>query len=174
MSDGIRALSDEEVRQIRLIIESLDRSTFDFLQLEFGDVRLVLGRGNPPPDIAAASAVSGAAPAASPGAAPASASPMSGPAAPAASANAAATTDTAAITAPLVGRFYAQAEPGAAPFVTVGSEVTENTTVALIEVMKTFNAVPAGMRGIVTEICVQDSQFVEYGQVLFRVRPVGT
>ena len=97
---------------------------------------------------------------------------MSAPAAPTASANAAAATDTAAITAPLVGRFYAQAEPGAAPFVTVGSEVTENTTVALIEVMKTFNAVPAGMRGIVTAICVQDFQFVEYGQVLFRVRPV--
>jgi acetyl-CoA carboxylase biotin carboxyl carrier protein len=173
MADGIRALSDEEVRQIRLIIESLDRSTFDFLQLEFGDVRLTLGRGNPPPEAAAGAGASGTVADASPSGARASASPAFVPAAaPPAPAAAAPAADTVAVTAPLVGRFYAQAEPGAAPFVSVGSEVTENTTVALIEVMKTFNAVPAGLRGVITEICVQDSQFVEYGQVLFRVRPV--
>lgn len=172
MADGIRALSDEEVRQIRLIIESLDRSTFDFLQLEFGDVRLTLGRGNPPPEAVAGASASGTAAEASPSGARASASPAFVPtAAPPAPADAAPATDTVAVTAPLVGRFYAQAEPGAAPFVSVGSEVTENATVALIEVMKTFNAVPAGLRGVITEICVQDSQFVEYGQVLFRVRP---
>ena len=54
------------------------------------------------------------------------------------------------------------------PFVSVGSLVTADTTVARIEVMKTFNAVPAG---IVTEVCVQDEQYVEYAQVLFRVQP---
>jgi acetyl-CoA carboxylase biotin carboxyl carrier protein len=44
-------------------------------------------------------------------------------------------------------------------------------TVGLIEVMKTFNAVRAGVAGVVSEIYVQDSQLVEYGDVLFRVRP---
>jgi acetyl-CoA carboxylase biotin carboxyl carrier protein len=71
----------------------------------------------------------------------------------------------------LLGRFYSQPEPGAAPFVTVGSDVNEDTTVGLIEVMKTFNAVRAGVSGTVTEICAQDAELVEYGQVLLRVRP---
>lgn len=70
-----------------------------------------------------------------------------------------------------MGRFYAKPDPGAAPFVTIGDEVNEDTTVALIEVMKVFNAVPAGIRGVVTEICVQDTEIIEYGQVIFRVRP---
>jgi acetyl-CoA carboxylase biotin carboxyl carrier protein len=48
--------------------------------------------------------------------------------------------------------------------------LTEDTTVGLIEVMKTFNAVRAGVDGVVTEVCVQDTQLVEYGDVLFRVR----
>ena len=52
-----------------------------------------------------------------------------------------------------------------------GHCLTEGTTVAIIEVMKMFNAIPAGLRGVITEICVQDAQFVEYGQTLFRVRP---
>jgi biotin carboxyl carrier protein len=49
--------------------------------------------------------------------------------------------------------------------------VTGETTVGLIEVMKTFNAVSAGISGVVTEICVQDAQLVEYGDVLIRIRP---
>jgi len=167
MSEGVRELSDEEVRQIRLIIEALDRSTFDFLQLEFGDVRLTLGRGNPSPETGTVPAT--VAPSTAPAAPPARAASAPGSARPATEAAPAA--GTVAITAPMVGRFYAQPEPGAAPFVSLGAEVTEDTTVALIEVMKTFNAVPAGVRGVIADICVQDTHFVEYGQVLFRVTP---
>ena len=76
-----------------------------------------------------------------------------------------------AVVAPLLGRFYSRPEPGAPPFVSVGSEVTEDTTVGLIEVMKTFNAVRAGTDGVIVEICVDDAQFVEYGEALFRVQP---
>jgi oxaloacetate decarboxylase alpha subunit len=75
------------------------------------------------------------------------------------------------IAAPIVGRFYAQPEPGAAPFVRIGSEVDESTTVGIIEVMKVFNAVSAGVRGVISEVCVRDGDFVEYGQRLFRVMP---
>ena len=71
----------------------------------------------------------------------------------------------------MLGRFYAQSEPGADPFVSVGDEVDEDTTVALIEVMKMFTNIPAGLRGTVTEICVQNEDMVEYGQALYRVRP---
>ncbi len=72
----------------------------------------------------------------------------------------------------MMGRFYAKPEPGAAPFVSVGAKVSADSTVGLIEVMKVFTAVRAGVHGVVTEICVQDEQLVEYGQVLFRIRPM--
>ena len=75
------------------------------------------------------------------------------------------------IKSPLMGMFYAQAEPGAAPFVTVGATVEADTTVGLVEVMKTFNGVSAGVRGKIVEVCAPDGQLVEYGQVLFRVLP---
>jgi biotin carboxyl carrier protein len=84
---------------------------------------------------------------------------------------------TVAITAPIMGRFCAQPEPGTAPFVVVGAMVrknTKDTTVALIEVMKVFNAVPAGVSSVVTDICMQDAEIIEYGQVMFRVRPTET
>jgi acetyl-CoA carboxylase biotin carboxyl carrier protein len=175
MADPVRVLSDDEVRQISLIIESLDRSTLDFLQLEFGDVRLMIGKGSPPPAAVAVPAPSAAAPIAPPQtgsqASPAPAATDAPPPPVASKTDERVEDDTVAITAPMLGRFYGQPEPGAAPFVSVGSEVTEDTTVAIIEVMKMFNAIPAGLCGTITAICVQDSQFVEYGQVLFRVRP---
>jgi acetyl-CoA carboxylase biotin carboxyl carrier protein len=169
-----RTLSEDEVRQIGRIIDILNQSTFDHLQLEFGDLKLSIGKGHaghaahaapaaPPPAAAMAGAVAPARSSAA-GSPPAAAGPPA--------AKAAAVEDgTVAVTAPLLGRFYSQPEPGAAPFVTVGSDVNEDTTVGLIEVMKTFNAVRAGVSGTVTEICAQDSQLLEYGQVLLRVRP---
>ena len=75
------------------------------------------------------------------------------------------------ITAPLLGTFYVAPEPGAPPFVKVDAVVTEDTTVGLIEVMKVFNSVRAGVKGTVVEIVAQNGQFVEYGQTLFLVKP---
>ena len=77
---------------------------------------------------------------------------------------------TVIITAPMVGRYYAQSEPGADPFVKLGDEVDKDTTVALIEVMKMFTAVPAGANGVISEIFAQNEEIVEFGQNLFRVR----
>jgi biotin carboxyl carrier protein len=71
----------------------------------------------------------------------------------------------------MVGTFYAQSEPGAPPYVQLGSTVDEDTTMGLIEVMKVFNAIRAGARGTVAEILVQNAQFVEFGQPLFLIRP---
>jgi acetyl-CoA carboxylase biotin carboxyl carrier protein len=158
-----RALSEDEVRQIGRIIDILNQSTFDHLQLEFGDLKLSIGKGH------AGSVAAAPPPAVTPNVS-AARSPAAGAPSPAAKAGAV-EDGTVPITAPLLGRFYSQPEPGAAPFVTVGSEVNEDTTVGLIEVMKTFNAVRAGVSGTVTQICAQDSELVEYGQVLLRVRP---
>ncbi len=74
------------------------------------------------------------------------------------------------IAAPMVGTFYMAAHPGEDPFVHVGSEVAEDTTVCVLEAMKVFTEVPADMCGKITEILVKDGEFVEYGQPLFKVQ----
>lgn len=74
------------------------------------------------------------------------------------------------IQATTTGIFYAQSEPGAAPYVKVGDRVEENTTVGLIEIMKVFSAISAGVAGEIVEIHVEDAQLVEFGQPLFSVK----
>jgi acetyl-CoA carboxylase biotin carboxyl carrier protein len=76
------------------------------------------------------------------------------------------------IRAPIVGTFYRSPQPGAAPFVDIGSEVRPDSVIAIIEVMKLMSSIPAMTRGTVREIFVTDSQFVEKGQLLMRVKPV--
>lgn len=75
------------------------------------------------------------------------------------------------VVAPLLGTFYRSPKPGAAPFVELGTPVEEDSAVGLVETMKLFNSVAAGVRGTVAEICVDDAQFVERGTVLLRVDP---
>lgn len=175
MSNAFDLLSENEVRQIGSLVETLEQSTFDYLQLEVGDMKLTIGKGN------AAAALSAAAPALVAQHAPQAAVTQATPPAPATAvqppSQAAASPEqegTVAVVAPIMGRFYAKPEPGAAPFVTLGAKVNADATVGLIEVMKVFNAVRAGVSGVVSEVCVQDAQFIEYGQVLFRIRPEQT
>lgn len=75
------------------------------------------------------------------------------------------------VRAPIVGTFYRSPQPGAAPFVEVGSRVAPDTVVAIIEVMKLMNSVPAGVAGEVVAICVEDAALVQQDQCLLRVRP---
>ena len=72
-----------------------------------------------------------------------------------------------AIKAPVLGTFYATPKPGAPPFVEVGQLVAEDDVVCLIEVMKLFNTVKAGVRGRIVKICVEQAQMVEFQQPLF-------
>jgi acetyl-CoA carboxylase biotin carboxyl carrier protein len=69
----------------------------------------------------------------------------------------------------MLGTFYRAESPGASPFIDVGDRVEPNTTVCIIEVMKMMNSVPAGVSGVVTEICSDNGQLVEYGEPLFLV-----
>lgn len=68
------------------------------------------------------------------------------------------------------GLFYAQPEPGADPYVKVGDVVEPDTTIGLIEIMKVFSAISAGVSGKITEILVEDGQLVEYNQPLISVQ----
>jgi acetyl-CoA carboxylase biotin carboxyl carrier protein len=75
------------------------------------------------------------------------------------------------ITSPMPGTFYVAPKQGEKPFVKVGSEVDEQTDVCIIEAMKVFNNLQAGVRGAISRVCVEDGQPVEFGTVLFLVKP---
>ena len=76
-----------------------------------------------------------------------------------------------AVLAPNLGSFYRAPKPGAPPYVEVGQTITAATEVCLIEVMKLFTPVKAGVDGIVREVCVNDGEMVEYEQVLVIIEP---
>lgn len=71
-----------------------------------------------------------------------------------------------AVTSPMVGTAYVAPEPGAPPFVAVGSQVKAGQTVMIVEAMKTMNPIPAPRGGTVTSILISDGQPVEYGEPL--------
>jgi acetyl-CoA carboxylase biotin carboxyl carrier protein len=75
------------------------------------------------------------------------------------------------VTAPMVGTFYRAPAPGEPPFVEVGTAVEEGTQVCILEVMKLLSSVVAGARGTVAEICRENGEAVQYGDVLFRIKP---
>ena len=75
------------------------------------------------------------------------------------------------IVSPMVGTFYQSASPGSAPFVSVGSKVTDKSVVCIVEAMKLMNEIEAEVKGEIVEILVENGQLVEYGQPLFLVRP---
>jgi len=75
------------------------------------------------------------------------------------------------IKSPMVGTFYKAPEPGAEPYVKVGNRVSVGQVVCIIEAMKIMNEIESEVQGVVREVCVDNAQPVEFGQVLFRVDP---
>lgn len=75
------------------------------------------------------------------------------------------------VSAPNLGTFYRAPKPGAPAYVEVGQTVEADTEVCLIEVMKLFTPVSAGTAGVVREVCIDDGQMVEFGQVLVIIEP---
>jgi acetyl-CoA carboxylase biotin carboxyl carrier protein len=146
------ALTDEDVREILRII---DESELDELLIETDGFSLHVLKGSAP----STRTLRAPTPEAPAPPQPAAAAPPSD--------NGVVTIDS-----PMLGTFYRAEAPGAAPFVEVGSEVTPETTVCIIEVMKMMNSVPAGVSGTVSEILAENAQLVEYGAPLFRVDPV--
>lgn len=73
------------------------------------------------------------------------------------------------ITSPMVGTFYKAPSPDSKPFVSVGESVATGQVVCIIEAMKLMNEIEAEVSGKIIEICVEDGQTVEYGQVLMYV-----
>jgi acetyl-CoA carboxylase biotin carboxyl carrier protein len=77
------------------------------------------------------------------------------------------------VKSPMVGTFYSAPEPGAKPYVSVGSRVSKGQILCIIEAMKIMNEIESEVAGIVTEVLASDAQPVEYGQPLFRIDPNG-
>jgi acetyl-CoA carboxylase biotin carboxyl carrier protein len=77
-----------------------------------------------------------------------------------------------AIKSPMVGTFYARPNPDAKNFVSVGSIVNEDSDVCIIEAMKVFNNIKAETKGTIAKVVAEDGKPVEFGQVLFLVKPM--
>ncbi len=75
------------------------------------------------------------------------------------------------IKSPMVGTYYSSAGPDSDSFVEVGTAIDEESVVCILEAMKVMNEIKADCAGVVAEVCIDNAQPVEFGQVLFRVRP---
>lgn len=82
------------------------------------------------------------------------------------------TSDDADIISPMIGTFYTAPSPEAASYVEVGAEVKPETVVCIIEAMKVMNEIKAETKGVISEILVENAKPVEYGQPLFKVKPL--
>jgi len=167
MTNNSKGPTPEQLTEIGQLIDKLEASRFNFLDLKVGDIRITLGSpangqlAAAPYDFSVSSAAKQAEDSL------AKASPPSHKL----KKEPKATPGCFTVKAPMIGKYYAQQEPGAPAFVKVGDTVDENTTVALIEVMKVFNAVSAGVRGRVKEVLVSDGEMVEFDQDILIIEP---
>ncbi len=157
MTKGGKPKDVFDVERIREIIELMEQHDLSEVDLQQGEEKIKLNRGGSAPVYAAA-----------PPAAPAAPAPA---AAPAADSGGSDTAGTITINAPMVGTFYARANPDSEAYVKVGDRVSEDTVVCIVEAMKVFNEIPAECSGKVVEILVNDQDPVDFGKPMFRIDP---
>lgn len=150
------------------LIRSIDTSGIDSVEIERGGTRI---RVSKTPPVQAVPAAYAAPPAPAPAPAPPSAAPASAPGAPAAAAAAEPDPGWTEIRSPMVGTFYRAPAPDAPAYAEVGTRVGVGDTLCIIEAMKLMNELEAEVAGTVAQVCVENGEPVEYGQVLFRIKP---
>jgi acetyl-CoA carboxylase biotin carboxyl carrier protein len=149
-----------DLKDIKAIIDLMKKNDLSVFEMEKDGFRLKLQKGlADQPIMMTTSAPAAGAPALANG--PAGAASAEAPAE---------SSNLKDITSPMVGTFYHAASPEAAPFVDVGTKVTEDTVVCIIEAMKVMNEIKAETTGVIAEIVAENSKPVQFGQVLFRVR----
>ena len=162
---------------LRGLIDAVDSSGIDSIEINRAGTKIRIAKTPPPAPLSAgASAISPivTAPALAASvtpalaAAPAAAAPS--PATPAAD-PAPAKSNLTDVKSPMVGTFYRAPAPEAPPYVEVGSTVKKGQTLCILEAMKLMNEMESEVDGVVREILVENSDPVEYGQVLFRIEP---
>lgn len=147
--------SSEDSALVRELALLLDETSLTEIEIERAGLRLRVARN-----------ISVAATMPMPMAAVASAGPAAASAAAPAPAAADLSKHPGAVTSPMVGTAYWAPEPGAKPFIDVGTKVSVGQTLLIIEAMKTMNQIPSPRAGTVTQILVEDGQPVEYGEPL--------
>ncbi len=151
---------DIDLKEIKELIALMRRNELSEFELEKEGFRIKLKKGSDP--------VLFHPPAAGYAPPPAQAGPAVPP--PAAPAAVEAKAQGPEITSPMVGTFYSGASPEASPYVEVGTEVSDDTVVCIIEAMKVMNEIKAETRGVIAEILVENGKPVQYGQPLFRLK----
>jgi acetyl-CoA carboxylase biotin carboxyl carrier protein len=156
-----------DLRTLKVLAALMTEHDLSFLDVRDGSLHIRLRRGQTVRGLAAApvalttpAPVSAAPPATAPAARPAEPTVSDKP-----------TRKLHEIKSPTPGPFYAQEKPGSPPYVKVGDRVQPSSVVCQIEAMKIFNEITADCSGTIVEVCVENKQPVEYGQVLFRVDP---
>jgi acetyl-CoA carboxylase biotin carboxyl carrier protein len=162
-----------DVQKIHYLVRLMKRYDLTELNINDGQVQIRLKRRGPetsaaiPLDAMQAAHAAGTHPLYLPGA-PSAAARLARPEALAEPPGA---PPTVVIKSPMVGTYYASSAPDAPPYVTVGSVVQPESTVCIIEAMKVFTDIPAGVSGSIAEILVKNGQAVEFDQPMFRVIP---
>jgi acetyl-CoA carboxylase biotin carboxyl carrier protein len=163
-----------DLRYVKKLVEMLDESTVDSIEIS-SDKGMKIRISKTPTQ---RGTVSVGAPVAMP--MPVQAAPLAAPlpAASAESAPTAAKTEAPKanyleVKSPMVGTYYASPEPGAKSYVAVGDRIAKGQILCIIEAMKIMNEIESEFDGVVKEIAVDNTQPVEYGQVLFRIDPNG-
>jgi acetyl-CoA carboxylase biotin carboxyl carrier protein len=161
--------------EVRKLVKLVESSGIHELELERDGARLRVRKAEPsaaPTTTYVTSAPSASAP---PVPAPAAAAPAAAPQSP----DTAEQTETARpanyheIKSPMVGTFYRAPAPDADPYVQVGDRVKQGQTLCIVEAMKLMNEIEADVDGIVKEVLLENSQPVEFGQVMFHIDPQG-
>jgi acetyl-CoA carboxylase biotin carboxyl carrier protein len=155
-----------DLKDIKAIIDLMKKNSLSEFELEKQDFKIKLKRGQngfvaAPMDETAG--ITYALPAQVAASSPAAPQPL-----PAASNSATAGME---IKSPMIGTFYRSPSPESDEYVQVGSEVNPDTVVCIIEAMKVMNEIKAEMKGVITEILVDNAKPVEFGQPLFKIRP---
>ena len=150
-----------DVRRIRRLVELMNDHDLAEIDLRDADIRIRIRKGHEP--VIAPMAASPVLPAAYEPA-PAKSAP-SAPSSPAAASE----EHLSVIKSIMVGTFFAAPSPDAPPFVKVGDRVGPETTICIIEAMKVFNEIPAGISGQIVAVLVESGDPVEFGQPLFKV-----
>lgn len=173
MSSILNTFDGNEIEGIAALIDKLEKSSFDYMKLESDGLSIVIGKNGAGDE--AAGVVSTPVPAAAavkPFPSAEADAPLDAPAAeaPAAKASVPEQEGIYIIKSPSYGLFYAQSEPGAPPYVSVGASVSVDDTIGLMEIMKTFTAITSPVAGEVVAIYVKNEETLEPDQPLVSVK----
>ncbi len=161
------AQKDSDLQRIEELIEIMKQNDLVEVEIKHGDDKIFLKRSQPQPALGKAIV-----PMIEPGVAAAPVHP-NGIQTSASEVSPSGTSQQGLeeIKSPLIGTFYATPSPDSKPYVEVGSHIDAQTVVCIIEAMKVMNEIKAETSGTIAEVLVANGQAVEYGQVLFRVKP---